>query len=503
MPKQLLNFSIAAPGQFGLNKQTSGGILPPGWATIIDNIVYDDKGRLSARKGTQHVNSTTSTNPIKAIHEYVDAGGNLLTIVAAGNDIYKNVSGTLTSIDGSITTPTADNWKFQNFNGTCVGYQAGHAPIVLTTVGGTFTNAGGTQYNGDDVLAAYGRLWTVFDNTLYYSDLLINSYAGGSSGSFDLATYWKGGMDEAVAIADFNGYLVVFGKRNIIIYDNPDDPTTTMSIVENISGIGCVARDSVQNIGEDVIFLSADGVRSLSRLIQEKSMPIGDISKNNKEYLVDIVVSETPANIKSVYSKTKGFYLLSLPTEGISLYFDLKRKLEDGSARTTTWGIAPTAAMSTVDDTLYLATVSGFLSTYTGYLDGKLSDGSGGSTYDIDFEGAWNDGGQEASALIKIPKKINYNVLGGKGRTLNIKWAFDYDSSFYSANITIPAASGAEFNIAEYNIDEFSGGLDFNNVKAAMTGTGQVIKVGFSATVNNEVISIQRLDMHVKTGRMN
>jgi len=159
--------------------------------------------------------------------------------------------------------------------------------------------------------------------------------------------------------------------------------------------------------------------------------------------------------------------------------------------------------MSSVDDTIHLATVAGFLSTYTGYLDGKLSDGSGGSTYDIDYEGGWNDGGQEAAPLIKVPKKINYNVLGGKGRTLNVKWAFDYNSSFQSVNITIAAAAGAEFGIAEYGIDEYSGGLDFNNVKAAMAGTGQVIKVGFSATINDEVISIQRLDMHVKTGRMN
>jgi len=500
VPKQLLTLGITSPGGLGLNKQVSGGILPPGWATKAQNIVFDDKGRFSSRKGFQHESATVAiAADFKAIHEYVDASGNTLLIGAAGNDIFKLVGGTYTSIDGSITTPSSDNWKFQNFNGTCVGYQSGHSPIALTTVGGTFADAGDTQYDGTDVLAAYGRLWTIFENDLYYSDLLINNFTGGSSGSFDLASYWKGGMDEAVAIADFNGHLVVFGKRNIIIYNNPDDPTSSMSIVENISGIGCIARDTVQNTGEDIVFLSNDGLRSLSRVIQEKSLPVGDLSKNNREYVMSYVPNETASDIKSVY--TGNFYLLSFPNAGKTFYFDMRQKLEDGSARMTEWNYAPTALYHLVSGTTYLAYTTGHISKYHGYHDAIASDGTGGGQYTMDYEGAWNDAGGEAASALKIPKRLKYTVLGGNGQVVTLKWAFDYEDSFHNHIVTVAAANQAEWGVAEWGIGEWSGGSVFNDVKAGTAGTGRVFKLGFSVEVNGGLVAIQRIDMYLKIGK--
>jgi len=468
MPKQLLALGITSPGGLGLNKQVSGGILPPGWATKAENIVFDDKGRFSARYGYQHINTTPVATQFKAIHEYVDAAGNTLIIGTADNKIYKQVGATLTDISGAITTPTANNWKFQNFNGKCVGFQDGHAPIEVATVSSNFADGSGTQYDGNDVLAAYGRLWTVYDNNLYYSDLLINSFAGGSSGSFDLASYWKGGMDEAVAIADFNGYLVVFGKRNIIVYDNPDDPTSSMSIVENISGIGCIARDSVQSTGEDLVFLSADGVRTLSRVIQEKSLPVGDISRNNKDHILSYALNEDADDIKSVHCKCGNFYLLSLPTSGKTFYFDFRQRLEDGSARTTEWELAPEAMYSTVDGALYFGITTGYISSYGGHLDAVLANGDDGDTYRIDYEGAWNDAGQEAASLLKIPKNLRYKILGGEGSTITIRWAFDYQETFTSYNVTIPVSIGSEWGEAEWGEGEWSGTHVFNDVRANM-----------------------------------
>ena len=200
-------------------------------------------------------------------------------------------------------------YKFVNFNGWCVGHHPGNVPIVATTSGGNFSAGGGTQYNGDDVLAAWGRLWVIDSsaNTLYYSDLLINNFTGGSSGSFDLAKYWPNGMDAAIAIAEWNDYLVVFGRKSIIIYENPDDPTTSMAIADIIEGVGCIARDSVQQIGSDLAFLSGSGVKSLGRVIQEKSLPQRDISKNVRDYVVSLATSTE--TVKSLYSESERFYL--------------------------------------------------------------------------------------------------------------------------------------------------------------------------------------------------
>lgn len=284
MPKNLVHFGFNYPGFFGLNTQQEDEALDPRWATTATNMVFDNNSRLAARKGSKKVNATVvSGSPvIKSMYEYIDGNGNKLIIFAAGNKIYKSVGDAVTDISGSITTPSADNWQFKNFNGWCVGFQTGHNPIVITSVGGTFADSGGTQYQGAMVESAGGRLWTETGNTLYYSDLLINNFTGGSAGNFDLASYWQGGMDEAIAITEFNGYLVVFGKNNIIIYS---EAASTATLVENISGIGCIARDSIQQIGNDVIFLSSKGLMALSRVIQEKSTPERDVSKNVRDYM--------------------------------------------------------------------------------------------------------------------------------------------------------------------------------------------------------------------------
>ena len=217
-------------------------------------------------------------------HEYIDASNSKSVIYVDDTAIYEENGSGVTNLTNSMVIAP---YKFVNFNGTCVGHHPAQVPIVATSVGGTFSTGSGTQYNGDDVLAAWGRLWVIDSsaNTLYYSDLLINNFTGGSSGSFDLAKYWPNGMDTAVAIAEWNDFLVVFGRKAIIIYENPDDPTTSMAIADIIEGTGCLARDSVQQVGSDLVFLSGSGVKSLGRVVQEKSLPQRDISKNVRDYI--------------------------------------------------------------------------------------------------------------------------------------------------------------------------------------------------------------------------
>ena len=418
MPKTLISTSVSAPAFYGLNSQRKADVLPFQWATKLENWVIDDSGRVSARKGYQktHATAITSSPDINALHEYIDASGSLLQIFAAGNALYKIVGSTVTDISGSITTPTADNWKFVNFNGKVVGFQDSHAPVVLATVSGTFTDitiASGSA-SSNEVMSAFGRLWILDGTDLKYCASLDETHWTTGAGLFDLSTVWPAGMDTPVALAEFNGYLIVFGKQSIIIYNNPWVPTgtgaidaTNMSLEESIIGIGCVARDSVQSLGKDIVFLSNQGLRALSRVIQEKSMPLKDISKNVNDELNLYVNNETLSDIKSAYSKKDGFYILSLPTANKSYYFDMRVLLKDGTFKVTTWATSYKSFCVTSSNTMYVGT-AGFVGTYTGYLDGVESDGSNGSTYVATYESGWNDmstAERDLSYKTKIPKK--------------------------------------------------------------------------------------------------
>lgn len=505
MSKPLVPLVIEAPGFLGLNSQNSGSVLPVGWATKLENVVWDDVGRLASRKGSQkvHANAITSTPKIRSMFEYVNATGTPLNIFAADDKIFKEASGTLTDISGSITTPTGDDWQFQNFNGTVIGYQIGHAPITMTTVGGTFIDATNTQKAGGMCLSAWGRIWTVFENTLYHSDLLINNMTGGSSGSFDLAKFWPNGQDQAVALADFNGFLIVFGQNSIIVYENPDDPTL-MTIVEGVDGDGCIARDSVQVIGKEILFLSNAGLKTLGRTIQEKSMPIQDVSKNVRDEMLNLVNSETDVQIKSVYNSRDGFYLLSLPVSNVSFLFDLKFPNEDGSLKVARWGFAPTALSYTEALKMNMAVTDGFYSRYQDFKDEKASNGTGGTSYLMDFEGVWNDFGEEVSPLLKILKRVSVVASGIPGGTVTLKWAVDYSNTFASQVLNFSEQSPSRFGIATFNTAgiTFASFGDFEQLKSSISRAGQVVKVGLAATISGSSFAIQRINLLAKIGKI-
>ncbi len=504
MPKSLVPLTVQAPGFFGLNTQRSGSILPPGWATVLDNMIFDDIGRIASRKGSQQVNGTVipSTPTVKSLHEYVDESNNRINIVAADNKIYTEVSGTMTNVSGTITTPTDDNWQFVNFNGWCVGFQDGHAPIVATSATSpTFADSGGTQYNGSMGLSAYGRLWTVLDNTLRYSDLLINNFTGGSSGNFDLSEYWPNGMDEAVALADFNGLLLVFGKNSIIVYENADD-VGNMAIVEGVNGIGCIARDSVKVVGSDIVFLSNTGLRSLGRTLDQERLPLTDISQHVRDQLVTDALSETLLELGSVYNPDEGFYLLSFPVAGRSYYFDLKFPNDDGTWKVSTWDYAPTALLYTQDNIMYMGVDDGYVSKYQLLNDSVASDGSGGSTYVIDYEGVWNDFGEEVSNFLKIPKNVSVLASGLAGGDVTFKWALDYGNNFRTTALNFTAVAPGQFGLGQFGLSQFDSIGAFERVRSTLSSAGQVIKGGLTTTIDGNSFALQRFDILAKIGRL-
>ena len=204
--------------------------------------------------------------------------------------------------------------------------------------------------------------------TLFFSDTLDgDDWTGGTSGSLDLTTVWPTGFDEIVAIREFNNFLVIFGKQSILLYSGASAPAS-MVLADVITGIGCIARDSVQDTGTDLIFLSDSGVRSLGRTIQEKSNPIGNVSKNVRDDIIQRTGLET-GNIKSTYSPENAFYLLFFPSSSLVFCFDMRGTLEDGSNRVTTWPSTKILCGSIGSDgTVFLGTSKG-INEYSEFLD--------------------------------------------------------------------------------------------------------------------------------------
>jgi len=496
---------IAAPGFKGLNTQDSPVAQDATFAAIAENMVIDKYGRIGARQGLNKL--TTSATPlgssigIESIFEYVKRDGTKIVFSAGNNKIF---TGTTTLTE--VTLPggysiTANNWKIVSFNNDIYFFQRGHAALVSVAGSTTLvavTDGGHAAPAGNEVLAAFGRLFVadVTNNsyTLYFSDLLDgDNFHGGASGSLDLTTVWPTGYDEIVALSEFNDFLVIFGKRSIILYSGAGSPST-MTLADVITNIGCIARDSVQSTGSDLIFLSDSGVRSLGRVIQEKSNPIGDVSVNVRDDLVQAVSVET-GNIKSVYSEENAFYLLILPTvNNLVFCFDMRGKLENGANRVTTWPFTGILCATTTDSNdVYFGNSKG-INRYFGFLDDT-------STYTMKYyTNALSFG--DASKL-KILKEITFTIVGGQGTDLLLNWGYDYTEGYTKQLLTVDDASIAEYGLSEYNVatSQYNASIIVNKATTKATGSGRVVTIGLDATINEKSFSIQDVNIEAFIGR--
>jgi hypothetical protein len=500
---------IAAPGFKGLNTQDSPVAQDATFAAIAENVVIDKFGRIGARKGLKKL--TTSSTPlgssdgIESIFEFVDQSGDITVLSTGNNKIFSGTT-TLTDITPASYTVSANNWKIVNFNNHCFFFQRDHEYLVYTDESGTgvieshsnHSHSTGTPPQANEALAAFGRIWAadVTGNkyTLYWSDLLNGvHWSGGTSGSLDLTTVWPTGYDEIVALAEFNDFLVIFGKRSILLYSGASSPSS-MVLADVITNIGCIARDSVQSIGTDLIFLSDSGVRSLGRVIQEKSSPIGDVSINVRDDLVSAVSVET-GNIKSVYSEEDAFYLLILPeVNNLVFCFDMRGKLENGANRVSTWPVTGILCGTlTSDNKIYFGNSKG-INEYDGFLDDT-------STYTMKYyTNALSFG--DASAL-KILKQITFTIVGGQSTELLLNWGYDYTEGYSKERLVVDDASIAEYGISEYNVEtsQYNASIIVNKAKAKTTGSGNVVTIGIDATINDKSFSIQDVNIEALIGR--
>ena len=513
MASQLQSYSLSAPGFYGLNTEDSPLDLGAGFALVATNCILDQYGRIGARKGWSRVNSSSGNlgaNDVGVIHELVQTDGTLTVLFAGNNKIFKlGTANAVTELTygggGSAPTITASNWQCASLNGIAYFFQTGHDPLIYDPAISTTTYRRVSEKSGyvatvpqaNICLSAFGRLWVANTSTdkvtVSFSDLIAGHvWGGGTSGSLDVSRVWPNGADEVMGLAAHNDFLFIFGKRQILVYSGASTPSTIV-LSDTVGSIGCIARDTIQSVGSDVIFLSDSGVRSLMRTIQEKSAPLRDLSKNVRFDLNSSLASETLANLKSVYSEKEAFYLLVLPASFQVYCFDTKQTLQDGASRVTKWdSIAPTALRSLRNGDLYIGK-NGYIGKYGTYLD---------DTVTYRFAYYTNNADLGNPNQISILKSVTAIVIGGSDQYLSINWGFDYSGAYRAENIYIPAQTSYEYGTAEYNVAEYTNGVPIKTLSANASGSGKIVQTGYETTIKGVSFSLQKIEIQAKDGKM-
>jgi hypothetical protein len=350
------------------------------------------------------------------------------------------------------------------------------------------------------VHSAFGRLWAQQGDgagqryIVAYSALLDETHWTTGAGEINVlgnAGAVSKGYDEVVAISSYDNYLVVFMRDSIVIYNSPDVPGS-LGIQQIIQGVGCIARDSVQQTGDDVVWLSSTGLRSLRHTVQsENNLELGDLSANVRGELQQKVSQISGDVIRSAYYPEDALY--TLKTGNVIWAMDLHDRSAIGQAppKFTKFPNNEWQSLYYHEGSLYIGS-NGKLGIYQNYQDD-------GTAYNMIWKTVWTDFG---TSRLKSIKKMNSVVVANSNQNVTFQWETDYGLSSGSATATTEGAgTTAEWNVGEWGLSEWSGGTALSRLSVQGSRTGEVLAFGFNITVDSNQVCIEQLGIYTTIGR--
>jgi hypothetical protein len=196
---------------------------------------------------------------------------------------------------------------------------------ILATATSTQNNVGGTAvnwfYTHVDIANIEGaKFVTDFRNHLFFAGSEDNfNRITFSNPNSDLRYDPAGGAGEinvgfpVTGIAKFRDALYVFGERQIKRLQGNNSSDFVLS--EVTSNIGCIASDSIIEIGGDILFLASDGIRPI-----QGTARIGDIELQTVSKPIQQILQALPENynldlMSSVVIKNKSQFRYFFPNE--------------------------------------------------------------------------------------------------------------------------------------------------------------------------------------------
>lgn len=494
MPKPLVSLTVPQIGTLGLNKQGADAQLPVGWATDATNLVFNNSGLLESRKGfslEDSGNISALSEPFTRLHYYQDDAGDSAIVIMTSTEVHTWRNSIMTQVAGPLTT---SKLNAVTLNGKCIIQSDQVSPIELTSASDTSATAiSGSGWQTTNVTAsAYGYYWMTDSagQTLYRGGTVLSADYASAVTAASLKEFWPNGSDEAVAIVPWNDLLLVFGQNSILIYREitlgSGWTPSNIALYDAINSVGLADARSLADTSQGLWFVSYDGVKIIGRVNQEgQSIPIMDANQSINQYIQEFSIGGTPS-FAATYSPIDNLYILSIKKKFSDvpniIVFDTNIR-EGGYFRATEWEYSNIdsddspydLAYDYANRVVYFVCDTDKLYSYGGYNDNSTD------TYTITYKGAWNDFGEEVSSYQKILKNIDGRISGDDNDAVTVYWYVDFDDS------------------TEYT---FSTTLNNGLFKAPLKSSGEVLKVGFSATIDGSKKVLKRYKVDTKIGRL-
>jgi len=148
-------------------------------------------------------------------------------------------------------------------------------------------------------------------NVLYWSGrFTLDDFTKSSAGYIELT-------DVIVGLKAFRERLFVFCRNSIYVVEGID-VAAQLQIQPVTKNIGCMSKESIQEIGGDLVFLAHDGIRTLGATTKIGDIALTTISTPIELLLPDIRQSAIDNNISSLVIRNKNQYRLFYINSGFA-----------------------------------------------------------------------------------------------------------------------------------------------------------------------------------------
>jgi hypothetical protein len=274
--------------------------------------IYDKQGTSNTDTDAQLSNAFDSVNGDATVT--VDHVAHTLAVgdVVRYSGVDVNVGGvSINDTDFTVATVAdVDTYTFELGSASGVGSQ--------TNVGGTAINFFYTRSTSSkDFIGA--KYTTDFRNHQFFAGMSINpNFLAYSGPNNDLDfTAAAGGATVNVGfvitgIAKFRDSLYIFGTDRIKRLTGNTSADFILSEVTN--NIGCIASDSIIEIGGDILFLASDGIRPIQGTARIGDIELETVSKPIQQLLQALPSNHTLSNMCSVVIRNKTQFRYFFPS---------------------------------------------------------------------------------------------------------------------------------------------------------------------------------------------
>jgi len=433
---------------------------------------------------------------------------NDIIIAARGGTVYSGkTSGSWTSRATSKgTSYTYDFDKF-NYNGT-------NKIIIATGAAAAFTLD--TSYTEDIINATGGgtaptnpKFVKSFANHMFYGGMSNATHSVIFSGpftedDFDTSAGEIKVGDVVTGLKVFRDELYIFCQRKI--FKITGTSSSNFALAEVAKNVGAISHHSIQEVSGDLLFLSADGIRTVAGTSRIGDVELGTVSKQIQDRINDITYDNVTSLVIRDKSQYRLFYPKTTGVEGNSKGIISVIKVNPNTGELGYEYADIKGLKVSCCDSDYISNVETVVSGgYDGYIY-KQESGNvwtrASSTYNLDSTYRSPDMTMGDPGIRKSMERINLNWKpeGEVSASMFLQFNYNDVNTPQPSVISLTSSgSGAFFGIGTYGTSAFGQG-DLPITRKSVEGSGFAIALKITDTSNNIPWSIRGFQLEFVPG---